>query len=498
MNRKEFLRTGFCSTALASAALARAGEAQVAASAPSTDAAGTDRPNVIVVFTDDQGYGDIGCFGAIGFETPHLDKMAKDGLRLTNFYAAHANCTPSRASLLTGAYAHRVGLPQVLFPSAEIGLNRKETTVADMLKDIGYKTAVFGKWHLGDREGFLPLQHGFDHFLGIPYSNDMWPVHYDHTRNIPQELRRRRTYPELPLIRDNEKVGELRTIEDQNELTTLLTEAAVEFIDENRDGPFFIYMPHPQPHVPLAVSDKFKGKSEQGLYGDVMMELDWSMGEIINALDRHKLSDNTLILFTSDNGPWLNYGDHAGSAGGLREGKGTMYEGGQRVPAIVKWPRVISPGRVSGRITATLDLLPTIAEITGSPMPENKIDGVSLLPILKGEPGANPRRELLYYMNNRLGAVRKDEWKLILPHRHRSFEGVLPGSGGFPGDTVTRLVREPELYDLRRDPGERYNVYEQNPEVVNELMRIVERARNDLGDDLVEQMGENLREPGRL
>lgn len=336
-------------------------------------------PNIILIYADDMGYGDLNCFGATQYETPNFDRLASEGMRFTNFYVSCAVCSASRAALLTGCYANRVGISGALNPLAKVGLNPDEETIAEVLKKKNYKTAAIGKWHLGHQREFLPLQQGFDEFLGLPYSNDMWPVYYDGTRNIPPAYKRKLKYPELPLIKDNDKIRELKTMKDQDELTTIYTEAAVDFITRNKNNPFFLYLAHSMPHVPLAVSDKFKGKSKQGLYGDVMMEIDWSLGEIEKTLDKYDLTNNTLIIFISDNGPWLSFGNHAGSAGGLREGKGTSFEGGQRVPALMKWPAVIPKGTVCINIAATMDILPTFAAITGAPLPVKKIDGVDIL-----------------------------------------------------------------------------------------------------------------------
>lgn len=455
-------------------------------------------PNIILIYADDMGYGDIGSYGATQISTPNLDNLATQGIRFTNFYVSHAVCSASRAALLTGCYANRVGIHGALNPHATTGLNPNEETIAELLKEQGYNTAAIGKWHLGHHLEFLPLQHGFDEYLGLPYSNDMWPVYYDNTRDIPPGYERKLTFPELLLIKNNEKVREIKTIKDQDELTTIYTEAAVDFIQRNKDNPFFLYFAHSMPHVPLAVSKKFRGKSKQGLYGDVIMEMDWSVGEIVKALEETGLTENTLVMFISDNGPWLNFGDHAGSAGGLREGKGTSFEGGQRVPAIMKWPAGISEGIVCDKIAATMDILPTISNITGAKLPDQKIDGVSIISLMKGEESANPRKTLLYYYgNNELQAIRKDNWKLIFPHRHRSYLGVLPGISGLPGkyNNNTTVL---ELYDLRRDPGERYNVINQYPHIVTELKEIAKQARNDLGDSLTGNEGKNRREPGRI
>ena len=290
-------------------------------------------PNIIIIFTDDQGYADLGTYGAVGFETPNLDQLAKEGIRFKDFQVSQAVCSASRASLLTGSYSQRIGVRGAYNHTARVGLNPDEVTIAEILKSIGYSTAIFGKWHLGHHKKFLPLQQGFDEYMGIPYSNDMWPVDYDGTP-VAGTDHRKNFYPQLPLMEGNEQIEEIRELADQDHLTKRYTYRAIDFIERNKDNPFFLYLPHSMPHVPLGVSDEFKGKSEQGMYGDVIMEIDWSVGEIINALNKNNLDQNTLVIFTSDNGPWLNYGNHAGSAFPLREGKGTMWEGGSRVPCI--------------------------------------------------------------------------------------------------------------------------------------------------------------------
>ncbi|UCE23071.1 MAG: sulfatase, partial [Candidatus Aminicenantes bacterium] len=330
-------------------------------------------PNFVVIFTDDQGYADVGCFGAKGFETPNLDRMAEEGMRFTNFYVSQAVCSASRSSLITGCYPNRVSIYGALGPHAQIGLNPEEETIAEVLKNKEFTCGIFGKWHLGHHKEFLPFQHGFDEYFGLPYSNDMWPVWYDGTPT--PEDHNKATYPFLPLIDGNETVEVLTKMEDQDRLTTRYTERAVRFIEKNKDRPFFLYVPHSMPHTPLGVSDKFRGKSQQGKYGDVIMEIDWSVGEILKTLKKHKLEKHTLVVFTSDNGPWMNFGTHAGSAGPLREGKGTSWEGGQRVPCIMRWPGHIPKGTVCDKIASTLDLLPTFAAINGAPLPKNKIDG---------------------------------------------------------------------------------------------------------------------------
>jgi arylsulfatase len=456
-------------------------------------------PNIVIIFCDDMGYGDIGSYGASGYETPNLDRLAVNGLRFTDFLSAHGACSASRTALLTGCYANRLNMPQVFSPGSQTGINPDEMTIAELLRQKGYATGIFGKWHLGDLEPFLPLQHGFDEYLGIPYSNDMWPVDYDGGPVTENSLKPgKANYPPLPLVENNQVIEYLDGLDDQDRLTTRYTERAVSFIEKHRDEPFFLYLPHSMPHVPLGVSDKFRGKSEQGLYGDVVMEIDWSVGRIIAALDENDLLENTLLIFTSDNGPWLNYGNHAGSTGGLKEGKGTSMEGGVREPCIMHWPAVIAPGEVSNRLASTIDILPTIAEITGTQLPDHKIDGISILPILKGDKDAEPRKTFYYYYhNNNLEAVRMGQWKLVFPHDHRSYENVLPGNDGFPGP-YSQGRAEYALYNLRRDPGERYDVKEQQPDILSELEKVAEQARSDIGDELTGRPGENRRPRGRI
>jgi arylsulfatase len=285
---------------------------------------------------DDLGYGDIGANGATNYQTPNIDKMATEGIRFTNFLAAQAVCSASRAALLTGCYPNRIGFSGALAPTSTIGINANETTLAEVLKEKGYKTAIYGKWHLGHQKQFLPLQHGFDEYFGLPYSNDMWPVDYDGSP-APEGHFKKKAYPTLPLIQNNERIEDITTLEQQGMLTSRYTEKAVDFIKRNKNNPFFLYLPHSMPHVPINASPRFRGKSQQGLYGDVIMEIDWSIGEVLKALKANGLDKNTLVIVTSDNGPWLNYGNHAGSSGGYREGKGTSYEGGQRVPCVMRW-----------------------------------------------------------------------------------------------------------------------------------------------------------------
>jgi len=485
MNKKQL--PALCAGLLASVSL----QSQVAPATP---------PNIVLILLDDMGYGDLGVTGATRFETPHIDQLAHEGVLCTQFYVAQAISSASRAGLLTGCYPNRIGFSGALSPTANTGISNREMTMAELLKQKNYACGIFGKWHLGHLRPFLPLQHGFDEYLGLPYSNDMLPMWYDGTILTPQNSTHRKvTFPPLPLIDGNEKVRELRTLDDQSQLTTLYTERAVSFIKQHKDKPFFLYLPHSMPHTPLAVSAKFKGKSELGIYGDVMMEIDWSVGQVMETLKALNLDNNTLIIFMSDNGPWLNFGDHAGSAAGMREGKATTWEGGQRVPCIMRWKGQIKEGQICNQLIASMDLFPTIAALCNAPLPSNKIDGVNIWPLISGKTKISPRHHLLYYFDeNNLKAVRNERWKLIFPHTYRSYEGNLPGINGEPGETSEKKVTEMELYDLRRDPGERYNVISLYPAVVDELKRVADAARKDLGDDLTGNKGTGRRPIGQL
>ena len=460
-------------------------------------------PNIVIIFTDDQGYADIGSYGAIGFETPNINQLAKEGVRFTDFQVSQAVCSASRASLLTGSYSERVGVRGAYNHTARVGLNPDETTIAEMLKSIGYATGIFGKWHLGHHEKFLPLQQGFDEYMGIPYSNDMWPVDYDGTPVADTE-HRKSFYPQLPFLEGNNQIEEIRGLSDQDQLTRRYTERAVDFINRNKDNPFFLYLPHSMPHVPLGVSEKFRGKSTQGMYGDVMMEIDWSVGEIMNVLAEHDLDKKTLVIFTSDNGPWLNYGNHAGSVGPLREGKGTMWEGGSRVPCIMRWPDQIPAETVTNQLAATIDILPTIAKITGAPLPKNPIDGVNIQSILIGDKNAVPRTNYFYYYTGDLIAVREGNMKLVFPHSYRSYDGYEPGRDGYPAVYQGVLGKyatgksELALYDLDRDMGETNNILSKYPDIVKTLQALGNEARSLLGDRLRDIKGKAVRPIGRL
>lgn len=465
---------------------------------PSTVQAASVKPvNIVLIYLDDMGYGDLGITGASGYRTPNLDRMARDGIFFSRYYSPQAVCSASRAGLLTGCYPNRVGISGALFPKAKTGLNPEEETIAEVLKKKNYRTLAVGKWHLGDYPGFMPTRQGFDEYLGIPYSNDMWPVDNDGKPATAEKNPARAKLPPLPLYHNLEKVREFHNLQDQSAITTLYTEKAMQFIRDNREHPFFLYLAHNMPHVPLAVSDRFRGKSRQGMYGDVMMEIDWSVGQVLKTLEELKLTEQTLVIFTSDNGPWLNFGNHAGTTGGLREGKGCSFEGGQRVPCLMQWKGTIPAGMVCSRLVCGMDILPTLADIAGAPLPEKRIDGVSILPLMKGDPEANPRKSFYYYYrNNNLEAVTNGDWKLVFPHPGRTYEGFLPGKDGIPGGTKENFQFGGGLFDLRRDPGERYNVTEMYPEIVKELEKMGNEAREDLGDNLTNQPGKNRRPAG--
>jgi arylsulfatase len=451
-------------------------------------------PNIIIIFTDDQGYADLGCYGAEDFETPNIDRMAEEGLRFTNFYVSEAVCSASRSSLMTGCYAQRVGIRGALSPFAMTGLSKEEETIASMLKKAGYATCMVGKWHLGSIPEFYPTHYGFDEYLGIPYSNDMWPVGYDGERKSEGF---KSVYPELPLLENDSIISTFETLESQNDITGIYTDRAVDFIKRNPDHPFFLYLAHSMVHVPLGVSDQFRGTSEQGMFGDVMQEVDWSVGLIMQTLEDLGLKDNTLVIFTSDNGPWLNFGNHAGSAFPLREGKGTAWEGGVRVPCVMYYPEMIRAGMTTDRMAATIDLLPTIASLTGAPLPEKEIDGIDILALLQGEEEANPRNEYVYYYEGGLHAVRRGEWKLVLPHKYRSYKGVEPGMDGMPGP-YNRGQSGLELYKLSEDISEQFNVSAIYPDKLEELSAMADSVKEALGDRITGVRGRDNRSPGRL
>jgi arylsulfatase A len=440
-------------------------------------------PNIVLIFCDDLAYADIGPFGA-KTPTPNLDRLAREGMRFTDFYVGQAVCSASRAALMTGCYPNRVGIQGALPPRSKTGLGSNEVTIAQILKGRGYATAIYGKWHLGDAPQFLPTRHGFDEWFGLPYSNDMWPHHPTAGTN----------YPPLPLY-ENETVVQL--MPDQTQLTTWYTEHAVNFIDRNKDRPFFLYVPHNMPHVPLHVSSKFKGKSGRGLYSDVVMEIDWSVGEILAALKRNGLDEKTLVIFTSDNGPWLLYGDHAGNAGPLREGKATSFDGGVREPCVMRWPGRIPAGVTTREMTWSMDLLPTFARLAGTNAPADRIiDGRDISPLMFGQRNArSPHDAFFVYWGPQLQAVRSGRWKLHLPHDY-TFPNPA-GHGGRPG-TYSKARIGLALFDLTSDVGEKNDVSSEHPDVVARLQALAETCRADLGDSRTKQKGTGVRQPGRL
>ena len=446
-----------------------------------------DHTNFIIINLDDVGYGDFSFNGAYGYTTPNIDKMAAEGVRFTHFLAAQPISGASRAGLLTGCYPNRIGFSGAPGPNSDYGINPDEMTMGELLKQKGYSTAIYGKWHLGDAKQFLPLQNGFDEYYGLPYSNDMWPFHPQQGEIF--------NFPDLPTIEGNDIVG-YNT--DQSKFTTDYTTRTVEFIKKNKKKPFFIYLAHSMPHVPLAVSDKFKGKSEQGLYGDVMMEIDWSVGEVLKTLREQGLEENTLVILTSDNGPWANYGNHSGSAAGLREAKATTFDGGNRIPCVMYWKGKTVPGSTCNKLASNIDLFPTLAEISEAPLPAKKIDGVSILPLVKGDKNANPRESFVYYFKrNDLEAVTDGMFKLVFPHVYTTYGAFVPGNDGQPGKLAEIDLRKAEMYDLRRDPGERYDVLAQYPEQAAKLMKEADKMRKELGDNLTRVKGTERREPGR-
>jgi arylsulfatase A-like enzyme len=361
-------------------------------------------------------------------------------------------------------------------------------TLAEVVKQRGYATACYGKWHLGHHPKFLPTNHGFDEYLGLPYSNDMWPLH-------PTAGDK---FPDLPLIEGTRVIDPLVDDKDQEQLTTRYTDRAVQFIEKHKDGPFFVYLPHSMVHVPLHVSDKFRGKSSRGLFGDVVMEIDWSVGQILDTLRKHKLQENTLVIFTSDNGPWLSYGDHAGSALPLREGKGTMFDGGCREPTLMWWPGTIPAGSVCKTPAMTIDILPTLAYLVDAKLPDHAIDGKNIWPLIAGTPGAeSPQEAYYFYYGAQLEAVRMGRWKLHFPHKYRTLAGRPGGTGGTPAAYETAQIGL-ALFDLETDVGETTDVAGDHPDVVAKIRKLADGIRAELGDSATKQKGSGVREPGRL
>jgi arylsulfatase A-like enzyme len=453
-----------------------------------TQCASEQPPNIIFILTDDQGYGDLGSYGATDIATPHLDQLAANGARFTSYYATQPVCSASRASIMTGCYPDRIGIHNALGPGAKIGINPEEETLAELLKENGYATGIFGKWHLGDAPKFSPLKHGFDEYYGILYSNDMWPKH-------PQQG----TVFNFPDIQLYENETPILTLEDQTFLTGALTERAIDFIERNKEHPFFVYLPHPQPQVPLFAADPYKGTQDRGLYGDVIHEIDASVGRIMDVLEKEGLVENTIIVFTSDNGPWLSYGGHAGSTGGFREGKGTNWEGGHRVPGIVHYPKHIAPNTLIDSPAMGIDWLPTIAAFTGSRLPKKKIDGTSLVPLLTQQTTVAPHDNFFfYYRVNELHAVRHKNWKLYVPHTYRSLNGREGTNDGFPVPYDMNTIAENALFDLTTDPQETTDVAAMHPDIVEKISAIADSVRTVLGDRLTGIKGSEVRPVGRI
>ena len=445
------------------------------------------KPNIVFILADDLGYADLSSYGSKFINTQFLDEMALSGAKLTSYYSSQAVCSASRAAILTGAYSNRIGINGAFGPNSKRGINENELLISEMLKENGYKTGIFGKWHLGDADEFKPTRHGFDEFFGILFSNDMWPFHPEIPNAFPDDL----------MLYRNEKP--IETLSDQSDLTKRITDESIRFINENKDNPFFLYIPHPQPHVPLFASSDFNGSTGEGLYADVITEIDFSVGRILDALEKNGISENTIVVFTSDNGPWLSYGEHAGESGIYREGKGTAWEGGQRVPCIVKYPHEISAGTVIDEPLMGIDWLPTFADLTNSKLSSNKIDGKNIWPLLTSETNKSPHEALFfYYKQNELHAVRSGDWKLYFPRSYRSLNGRPGGKDGIPVKYDQNIVSENELYNLKIDPKELNNVLNNYPEIVNKLEKMGENARYDLGDNLTKVKGAGTREVGKI
>ena len=444
-------------------------------------------PNIVFILTDDLAYADLSSYGSEFIETPNLDKMADDGVKMTSYYAAQAVCSASRAAILTGCYPNRLGISGAFGPKSKRGINPDEFLLSEMLKENNYKTGIFGKWHLGDAEKFLPTNHGFDEFYGILFSNDMWKFHPERPEGYPDDLMLYRN--ETPI----------QSIIDQSDLTKDITDESIRFIEKNKDNQFFLYIAHPQPHVPLFASKDFNGSTGNGLFADVISEIDFSVGRVIEALEKNNLTENTIVVFTSDNGPWLSYGDHAGSSGIYREGKGTAWEGGQRVPCIIKYPSEIKAKTIIDEPVMGIDWMPTFSHITGSKLSDNKIDGKNIWPLLTQKENKSPHEELyFYYRQNELHAVRSGNWKLYFPRSYRTLNGKPGGKDGMPVKYEYNEVKSNELYNLKEDPSEMKNVYMENIEKAKELEKMGENARQELGDALTSIVGDGVRKIGTI
>jgi arylsulfatase A-like enzyme len=440
------------------------------------------KPNIIIILTDDQGYSDLGCYGSTRIKTPRIDRMAAEGIRFTDFYAAASVCTPSRAALLTGCYPPRVGMGEfpllpngkpwqtrVLFRNAPYGLNPSEMTIAKLLKGAGYATACVGKWHLGDQKPFLPTSHGFDQYFGLLYTPDMPPLDYVRGERIVEE-----------------KI-------DLSMTAQRYTDEALKFMRDHKDRPFFLYFSHTYPHVPLAASKQFRGTSARGLYGDACEEIDSTVGRVLDELKDLKLDERTLVIYTSDNGPWLSKGEDGGSAFPFRGGKGSSYEGGFREPCVMRFPGVIPPGSVCREMATQMDLLPTFARLAGATSAVPTIDGKDITDLMLAKPAAKtPHESFFYYIGNKLHAVRSGQWKLKVPTTlNEEFAGYVKIEN--PETPIPRA-----LFDLENDPAEQKNVLADHPDVVERLQPMIEAAREDLGDSKRKMIGKNVRPVGQI
>ena len=428
--------------------------------------------NLVVVVCDDLGWGDLGVQGASGWRTPHLDRMAEEGVRASACYAAQPVCSASRAALLTGRLPNRVGIAGALGPASAAGLAAEEDTLAELCRGGGLRTAIHGKWHLGARPPHLPLQHGFEEFSGVPYSHDMWPWHPESPS----------AWPDLPTLEGDEVVA---LNEDPALRTVRMRERALAFLDRHAEARFFLYLPLPMPHVPLGASPPFQGRTSS-LYGDVVEEIDELVGALRSKLETLGIADETLLVFTSDNGPWLSYGKHAGSTGGLREGKGSVWEGGVRVPFLAACPGSLPAGRVVNEPVSLLDVLPTACEALALPSPHLPLDGTSVWQLLTGASEVPPHEVLpFWYGDNELQAARCGQWKVVWPHHYRKMPvDVPPPVDGRPWTNLVGTVVRTELYDLEADPGETQDLAPLHPEVVRRIDDLVEPLRVELGDRL--------------